>query len=127
MNKNLCNKKEKYISVLSAFNNKIKHFINVLSKCEIEDGDSIQIIILKKYIEFNDTTKVADYLNEYGYRVATSSSIGRRKYNHNDISKVVTSRSAGSGTCLCGAVFEMKEIEKILRKINYKNLIKNNK
>lgn len=127
MNVNLCNKKEKYLLVLSALNDKIKHFIDILNKCDIEDDDSIEIVILKKYIELNDTAKVAEYLNECGYRITTSSNIGRRKYSHNDVSKVVNNRDAGADAYLHGAVSDMREIEKILKKINYKSMIKNKK
>ncbi len=46
--------------------------------------------VLQKYIEYQSVVKVADYLNQKGYRIATDNS--NRKYFSNDISEIIMAK-----------------------------------
>lgn len=123
MNRVLRSKRDRYLKVADAFIIKIKNFTDILEECEVLESDSIETIIFKKYIELNELTKVADYINDKGYRIKTSSYIGERKYISNDISEVINNPSTNVNISLINAIKEMKELDRLLIKMNANRLI----
>lgn len=99
MNKELEIKKEKYEKLAIKVKDKyksdmksIKSIIEVIeNNSEILDGDSLETIVFKKYLEVENVKKVADHINLLGYRIKTESYIGERKYTSNDISRIIAS------------------------------------
>jgi hypothetical protein len=97
MNENLEKKKVRYEELAKKITSKyrsdmkaIKGLIEVIeNNSNIEDGDTFETIIFKKYLELENVKKVADYINSLGYRVKTESYIGERKYTSNDISEII--------------------------------------
>lgn len=121
MNSNLKEKKDKYNKVVIAFNNKIDSLINNFEKCKLNNLDSIDTIVFKKYIELGEVKKVSDYLNAEGYKVKTKTYLGCRKYGPNDITNILKNKQVEQW--LIDAVEEMKSIDKLLIKMSYKNLL----
>lgn len=68
---------------LEIVNNKVKEALNIECKC-LED------IVMQKYIELQKGLKVADYLNNEGYRIRSNGKLGERKYNSNDVTEIIT-------------------------------------
>lgn len=58
---------------------------------EIKEEDSFETIVFKKYLEVENVTKVAKYINDLGYRIKTDSYVGERKYIGKDITKILIS------------------------------------
>ena len=123
MSRELLEKKAKYRTIAARFSQKIDRFVNVLDRCTIKPDDSLEIIVFKKYIELGDVVKVTAYINEKGYRIQTNSYIGERKYISNDITNIISNRSIDDE--LSYAIKEMKEIDRMLIKMNAKSLLKN--
>lgn len=102
MNENLEKKKARYEDLAKQITSKyridmkaIKGLIEVIEKnSSIEDTDTFEIIVFKKYLELENVKKVADYINSLGYRVKTESYIGERKYTSNDISEIIANSSS---------------------------------
>ena len=96
---NLNNKKVKYEELKQSIYEKyiketkrVDKIIKVISEnIEIKDNDSFETIIFKKYLEVENVTKVAQYINDLGYRVKTNSYVGERKYIGTDITKILIS------------------------------------
>jgi hypothetical protein len=68
-----------------------------LIKNAIQDDDAVEVKIFKKYIELENVTRVAAYINELGYRIESKGSKRgdiERKYISNDISKILKSKNA---------------------------------
>jgi hypothetical protein len=99
MNENLENKKANYEELAKKITNKyknemksIKGLIKVIENNSIiEESDTIEINIFKKYLELENVQKVANYINDLGYRIKTNSYAGERKYTGNDISNIIAS------------------------------------
>lgn len=99
MNENLENKKAMYEELAKKITNKyrknmkdIKGIIEVIeNNSQIEDNDTFETIIFKKYLEIENVKKVANHINSLGYRIKTQSYIGERKYTSNDISEIIIS------------------------------------
>ena len=70
----------------------IQEIIEVIKlNSSIAEGDNLQTVIFKKYLEHDNVHKVAKCINEKGHRIPTKSHIGERKYNSNDITKIIKS------------------------------------
>lgn len=124
MSRELLEKKAKYRTIAAKFSQKIDRFVNVLDRCTIEQDDSLETIMFKKYLELGDVTKVATYINNQGYRIKTSSYKGEKKYISNDIAYVISNINDSVDNELVKAIKEMKDIDRILVKMNAKRLLK---
>ncbi|KZL88701.1 hypothetical protein [Clostridium magnum] len=124
MNEALINKKAKYRTMAIRFTNKINNFVRVLDKCEVKARDSLETIIFKKYLELGDVVKVADYINNQGHRIMTNSYKGERKYISNDIADIINNPNSSVDNELVNAIKEMKDINRMLIKMNAKRLLK---
>jgi hypothetical protein len=62
--------------------NKLKKLLRI----PVVDDDSIEELVFKKYLELENVTKVAEYINGVGHRIRN------RKYIANDISAIITSK-----------------------------------
>lgn len=99
MNESIKNKKTKYEELAKKITSKyraemkrIKGIIKVIEdNSSICESDTLETIIFKKYLEMENVQKVAEYINELGYRIKTQSYIGQRKYIGNDISEIILS------------------------------------
>lgn len=60
-----------------------------LQKNRIKPNDSLDTIVFKKYLELENVTKVAEYINELGYRKEK-----QKKYMSNDISAILNNKKA---------------------------------
>lgn len=97
MNKNIENKINKYKELQEKETQKYKgkmkgykEIIETLEKySEIEDTDSFETIIFKKYLELENVQSVAKYINDLGYRIKTDSYVGERKYIGTDITEIL--------------------------------------
>lgn len=89
--------KEKYEKALQKINKKyeesskeIKRILAAIDKYgEVEEGDSLETIVLKKYLVTGSVREVADYINNLGYRIKTETWAGQRKYSTNDITDII--------------------------------------
>ena len=123
MNEILKNKINKYRnlkeSITKKYNNKIEKIekiINIIEKkSEINDDDNLETIVFKKYLELENVREVANYINEKGYRIKTSSYIGERKYIGTDITKIIMSDIEIDN--------DLKEVVKLIQKLNYENTL----
>ncbi|RXM73639.1 hypothetical protein DP144_13895 [Clostridium tetani] len=99
MNDNLINKKAKYEELAKKITSKyrkdmkdIKGIIELIeNNGEVNENDTLETIVFKKYLELENVKNVADYINSLGYRIKTQSYIGQRKYTSNDISEIIIS------------------------------------
>ncbi|URZ07553.1 recombinase family protein [Clostridium felsineum] len=64
--------------------------IRVLLNIPINQSDSVEEKIFKKYLEVENVKEVAAYINELGYRI--KSDRGKRKYIAQDISNILTDK-----------------------------------
>lgn len=73
----------------------IEKTIRFIQKNIVIEGDSLETIVFKKYLEVESTKKVTDYVNELGYRKATSNKQGvqERKYITTDISSIIKNKN----------------------------------
>lgn len=73
----------------------IENTIKFIEKNKVKEGDSVETIIYKKYLEVESTKKVTEYINDLGYRkeAANKQGIKERKYITTDISNVLKDRS----------------------------------
>lgn len=119
MNDNLINKKAKYEELAQKTTTQyrkdmkaIKGIIEVIeNNGEIKEDDTFETIVFKKYLELENVKKVADYVNQLGYRIKTNSYIGERKYIGNDISEIIINKD-----CLVE-----KKLKTIVQSLQYKN------
>lgn len=45
--------------------------------------------VKSKYIELQGAAKVAEYMNNEGYRIKSTGKLGERKYNSNDVTDII--------------------------------------
>lgn len=83
------------IEILKKQIKEIGKTIRFIQKNGVMEGDSLETIIFKKYLELENTKKVTDYINELGYRKDTSNKQGipKRKYITTDISNVLKDKN----------------------------------
>lgn len=120
MNENLKDKKAQYEEsakkVTSKYRSDMKVIKGVIEAIEnnssIEEGDTLETIVFKKYLELENVQKVAKYVNELGYRIKTGSYIGERKYIGNDITDIITEKD-------CLVENKLKNIVRFLQDKNY--------
>lgn len=120
MSENLENKKAKYEELAKKTTAKyrkdmkaIKGIIEVIeNNSSIKEEDTLETIIFKKYLELESVKKVADYINQLGYRIKTQSYIGEKKYISNDISEIIANRN-------CLVEKKLKNIVQFLQDKNY--------
>lgn len=124
MSRELLEKKAKYRTIAAKFSQRINKLVNVLDKCIIDQDDSLETIVFKKYLELGDLVKVATYINNQGYRIKTGSYKGKRKFISNDIADIMDNPASSVDVELIGAIREMKSIDRILVKMNAKALLK---
>lgn len=69
----------------------IEATIKFIEKNKVMEGDSLETIVFKKYLELESTKKVTEHINSLGYTKATSNKQGvsDRKYITTDISKIL--------------------------------------
>lgn len=124
MNENLKNKKVKYKQLQSKitekYNNEMKRIEKILDviekNSEVNKSDSFEAIIFKKYLEFENVTTVAKYINDLGYRIKTDSYIGERKYKGTDITEILISDVEIEKN--------LKEVVQQLQDKNYQDILK---
>jgi len=68
---------------------KKSEILGVLKDAQLIREKSLEGMIYQKYIELQRTDRVAEYINELGYRIKTNSYIGERKYIHKDVTSVI--------------------------------------
>jgi hypothetical protein len=124
MNNNFTQKQGKYLKVIAAFTSKVKKLTDIFEDCEVQPDDTLETIIFKKYIELGNVAKVAEYINDQGYRIKTDSNIGQKKYIHNDISDVLNDKKVSVDKKFIRAIQDMKDIEHMIIKMNAKKLLK---
>lgn len=123
MNKLLEYKKQKYENLkdkLTVKYNKNIRNINKIIKAiqnnsQINENDTFETIVFKKYLELENVTNVAKYINDLGYRVKTDSYIGERKYIGKDITDILISNVAID--------HELKEVVRELQDKNYNAIL----
>lgn len=108
----LAKAKEKIIKEANNKINKLDKYIEILNKSEIVENDSFETIVYKLYIQLDNVKLVADEINRFGYRIKTFSWKGERKYNTNDITKIITNKEADVDK-------DLKEAVQELQKMNY--------
>lgn len=81
---------------------KIKKLLNV----PINDEDTLEEKIFKKYLELENVSKVAEYINNLGYRINGNNKA--RKYIANDISLIITNKDIN---------LKNKELKEIVMKL----------
>lgn len=96
---------------------RINQIINIISSFDINQTDNVDEIVFNLYILLNSVKKVADYINEIGYRIDTTSKQGKRKYNSNDITAIIKNKDAMVNN-------EIKTIAQEIQMLNYKNVSK---
>ncbi|CDA11212.1 hypothetical protein [Intestinibacter bartlettii] len=96
---------------------RINQIINIISSFDINQTDNVDEIVFNLYILLNSVKKVADYINEIGYRIETTSKQGKRKYNSNDITAIIKNKDAMVNN-------EIKTIAQEIQMLNYKNVSK---
>ena len=74
--------------------NELDMILRVIEHCEVKENDNLETIVLKKYIEFENTLDVADSISKLGYRMKTDSHIGSRKYTSREISNILNKDAA---------------------------------
>lgn len=124
LNELLINKKAKYRTIIGRFTNKLNQFISILDKCTVYPDDSLHTVIFKKYLELSDTVKVTTYINDQGHRIKTNSYKGERKYTSNDIADIIKEPDDSVSIELINAIKEMKDIDRMLVKMNAKRFLK---
>ncbi len=98
INENLQSKKNKYQALIQKLTLKytmqIAELENIIETIEnnavINENDSLETIVFKKYLEMENADKVSKYINDLGYRIKTNSWLGKRKYISSDISDIIT-------------------------------------
>ena len=91
--------KEKYINLKNKLTCKYEKEISVINNIldtiekysDIDKDDSFITIVFKKYLELENVSEVAKYLNDNGYRIKTDSYIGQRKYIGRDVTEILIS------------------------------------
>lgn len=63
-----------------------------MNTVKIRKNDTLETKIVKAYIQLQNVNKVAEFINDLGYRIKTDSRIGSRKYRSNDISNVLNEK-----------------------------------
>ena len=67
---------------LEIVRNKIKEALTLECK-------GLENTALQKYIELQGAMKVAEYLNNEGYRIRSNGKLGERKYSSNDVTDII--------------------------------------
>lgn len=124
INSNLQKKIEKYKllqqKLTNKYNEKMKIINKILnainSKSELKECDDFETIVFKKYLEVENVSHVAKYVNDLGYRVKTNTNIGERKYNGTDITEILISD--------VNIDEELKEVVKYLQDKNHKAILR---
>lgn len=124
INSNLQKKIEKYKLLQQKLTNKynekmriINKILNAInSKSELKECDDFETIVFKKYLEVENVSHVAKYVNDLGYRVKTNTNIGERKYNGTDITEILISD--------VNIDEELKEVVKYLQDKNHKAILR---
>lgn len=124
INSNLQKKIEKYKLLQQKLTNKynekmriINKILNAInSKSGLKECDDFETIVFKKYLEVENVSHVAKYVNDLGYRVKTNTNIGERKYNGTDITEILISD--------VNIDEELKEVVKYLQDKNHKAILR---
>lgn len=70
--------------------NNLNKYIRVMENdTTIEESDSLEVRVFKLYMILNSVVRVAEKINEMGYRVKTNTYVGERKYKSNDITDII--------------------------------------
>lgn len=96
---------------------RINQVIKIINSFDINKTNNVDEIVFNLYILLNSVKKVADYINEIGYRIETTSKQGKRKYNSNDITAIIKNKDAMVNN-------EIKTIAQEIQMLNYKNVSK---
>lgn len=88
----------------------IDNYINVLEKSAIAETDEVEAIAFKLYMQLDSVSKVADVINSLDFRIITNSIQGKRKYNSNDITAIITNKDANVEENLKEAVQEIQKM-----------------
>ena len=77
---------EEYTKKLNSLNKYIRVMEN---DTIIEESDSLEVKVFKLYMILNSVVRVAEKINEMGYRIKTNTYVGERKYKSNDITDII--------------------------------------
>jgi len=70
--------------------NNLNKYIRVMENdTTIEESDNLEVRVFKLYMILNSVVRVAEKINEMGYRVKTNTYVGERKYKSNDITDII--------------------------------------
>ena len=124
INYNLKKKKERYEltkeNLTEKYNMQIKVIDRILyvinTKSEIKEDDKFETIVFKKYLELENVSSVAKYVNDLGYRIKTDSYVGERKYMGTDITEILMSD--------VNIDEDIKEVVQYLQDKNYRAMLK---
>lgn len=124
INSNLQKKIEKYKLLQQKLTNKYNEKMRIINKIlnaintksELKECDDFETIVFKKYLEVENVSHVAKYVNDLGYRVKTNTNIGERKYNGTDITEILISD--------VNIDEELKEVVKYLQDKNHKAILR---
>lgn len=112
---NLKNKlMKKYKEEMSILNMIIDTINNFSQICE---NDSFETIVFKKYLELENVSEVAKYLNDKGYRIKTYSYKGERKYIGTDVTRIILNKYAKVDD-------QLKDVVRLIQKRNYESTLK---
>lgn len=113
----LLNAKEKITKEFERKTKTLDKYIEVLEKSIIHKEDSVENIAFKLYLQLDNVSNVAKTINELGFRLNTSSHIGKRKYTSNDITAIITNKDATVEE-------DLKEVVQEIQKMNYGKVAK---
>lgn len=108
----LLNAKEKIIKEFEYKAKTLDMYIGVLEKSIVYEGDSVETIAFKLYMQLDNVSKVSKKINELGFRISTNSHLGERKYTSNDITAIITNKEAIVDT-------DLKEVVQDIQRMNY--------
>lgn len=108
----------------------INSFINVLPKTIISDVDPLDLKAIKLYIQSRNFEKVADILNNEGFRIEGVYGNGNkreRKYNSNDVRELIFSEENININTLNDDKRELIKMANLIYSMNCKGILAKNK
>lgn len=103
---------EQYNEWIEKLNNVINNLQNIkVSKLEVNEKDSLEDIVIKKYIEIQNKKEVAKYLNDRGFRIKTKSRNGERQYTSKDVNEILCNDKILVDTQIKNIAYKICEVQ----------------
>lgn len=103
---------EQYNEWIEKLNNVINNLQNIkVSKLEMNEKDSLEDIVIKKYIEIQNKKEVAKYLNDRGFRIKTKSRNGERQYTSKDVNEILCNDKILVDTQIKNIAYKICEVQ----------------